>query len=290
MLSTRSLALLLAALALLIAPTAWLRSAPSEGPLRVARTYLRAVHARDFDQAYRHISTPDRNARDRASYLRAQTSFHGFALQLSRTIAAYGSIDLRARNDDTELTLAYRLPSLEDLGPLAHHWNGERLNALPMAEQSAILRQVEVRRRSGKLVMIEGQETIRLVKEPADWKVFLNWQQSLRVRLRAASTSKDIETRFAQNEVFVRGDEPFQVNLILRNTGTRAQQVTVLHEVEPRELGDELAMIECGLSRPVTLAPGSEREFAMAYLLDANTRHRRKEIVLSYRLQTRPAS
>lgn len=289
MLSTRSLALLLAALALLIAPTAWLRLAPSDGSLHVARAYLRAVHARDFDRAYRHVSTPDRNARDRASYLRAQAGFHGFALQLSRAIAAYGSIDLRARRDDTELTLAYRLPSLEDLSPLAHHWDNERLNALPLAEQREILRQVEARWRGGKLVMIEGQETIRLVKEPADWKVFLNWQQSLRVQLRAASSSTDIAARFAQSELFVTGDEPFQVNLILRNTGTSAQQVTLLHQIEPQELSDELAMIECGLSRPVTLAAGSEREFAMAYLLAANSRHSRREVALTYVLQTRRA-
>lgn len=289
MLSTRSLALVLAALALLVAPAAWLQFAPSDGSLRVARAYLRAVHARDFDQAYRHISTPDQKARDRASYLRAQTGFYGFALRLSRTIAAYGSIDLRARHDETELTLAYRLPSLEDLSPLAHHWDGEKLNALPLAEQHEILRQVETRQRSGKLVMIEGQETLRLVKEPADWKVFLNWQQSSKVTLRAASTSTDIEARFAQSEIFVSGDEPFQVNLILRNTGRSTQQVTLRHQIEPPELSDELAMIECGLSRPVTLAAGSEREFTMAYLLADNARHNRQAVALIYVLQTRQA-
>lgn len=286
MLSTRSLALLLAALALLIAPAIWLQLAPHDDSLHVARAYLRAVHARDFDRAYRHVSTHDRNVRDRASYLRGQTGFHGVALQLSRAVAAYGSIDLRARRDDTELTVAYRLPSLEDLSPLARHWDNEKLNALTSAERREILRQVEARWRSGKLVMIEGQETIRLVKEPADWKVFLNWQQSLKVKLRAASSSADIEARFAQSELFVTGDEPFQVNLTLRNTGATAQQVTLLHQIEPQELSDELAMIECGLSRPVTLAAGSEREFAMAYLLAANSRDSRREVALIYVLQT----
>ncbi|MBM4260246.1 MAG: hypothetical protein FJ145_02275 [Deltaproteobacteria bacterium] len=291
--SSRSIGLALAAVALLVAPALWLWSisapAPGSAPLQVVRAYLRALQARDFHQAYRHISTLDRQARDEASYLRAQESNRGFALRLARKAASYGSVHLRRYTVDAaglaEIGVAYRFPSLDELTPL-YRSDAARLNQLSRHEQGEIFQQLENRQREGKLISVEGQENLRLTKDPTGWKIVLGWAQGLPVKLSVITDSKEIEGRLAQSEIVVSGEEPFQVYLTLRNHGTRAQRATLLHRVEPPSLGEELAMIECGLSRPVTLAPKSEREFAMAYLLGANARQSAKALELSYRIET----
>lgn len=292
MLSLRSMVLTVTAVALLVGPTAYLRRGlllrTGDAPIHSARAYLRALYARDFQSAYRHISSVDRRVRDEASYVKTQAGYTGFAAQVARKLAGYGDIRLLKRateSDRPRIEIAYSFPAPEDLAPLVLNWDEEKLNALAAPERRRLLDGLQQRHRDGQLVMVQGRESLDLIKEGNDWKIFFDWASGMKVRLSAATPNAAIDVRFARKEIVVVADEPFQVNLTLKNNSNGVLRLTVAHRIEPKQLADHLAMIECGLSRPVTLDPGSEREFAMAYLLSDAARHSAKELELTYLLQ-----
>ena len=292
MISLRSTVLTVTAVALLVGPTAYVSrgSAPGAGdaPIRLARAYLRALYARDFQSAYRHISSADQRVNDKANYVASQAGYSGFAAQVARKLAGYGDIRLlkqATESDRPRIEIAYSFPAPEDLAPLVLNWDEEKLNALSAPERRRLLDGLQQRHRDGKLVMVQGRESLDLIKEGNGWKIFFDWASGLKVRLSAVAPNAAIYIRFARKEIVVVTDEPFQVNLTLKNNSNDVLRLTVAHRIAPNSLADHLAMIECGLSRPVTLDPGSEREFAMAYLLSDAARHGTKELELTYLLQ-----
>lgn len=291
MLSLRSLIVALIALALLAAPMVYLVTRPAPAPhhaaLAVTRAYLRATYARDFAAAYRFISSADRQARNKSSFVSSQAGYSGFTAQLARQLAEYGEISL-VRMEQTEpprIEVAYSFPAPEDLAALVLNWDEEKLNALSLLERRQISDELTRRQRTGKLILMQGRESFDLVKEGSRWKLFFDWSNGLKVTFKTASPEASIELRLAQQEIILTSDDPFQVNLTISNHGTQAKRFTVIHQVEPAAIAGQMEMIECGLSRPVTLPPGSEREFTMAYLLSQQARHSTKAIVVTYLLQ-----
>ena len=294
MFGLRFTALLVIAAAILTAPAFYLgkrsQKSSDRAPLAIATAYLHALYARDLHAAYGYLSAADKSAQAEDGYVKSQPVNRGFGLRLARRLAAYGEVRALSRSDGSSrarIELAYNYPAQEDLAGIVYNWDMPRLNALTAREQEEILKTLAARQRSGKLIMVKGRETFDLVKEPDGWKVFLNWASGVKVHLAASPSSGVIETRFAQREMIVNSDAPFQVNLVLRNTGAKRAEIAIVHKIEPKRFTDDLMMIECGLSQPVTLEPGAEREFTMAYLLSEGARSTVKEIKLSYILRPR---
>ena len=50
----------------------------------------------------------------------------------------------------------------------------------------------------------------------------------------------------------------------------------------PPAIADNLQLVECGLLTPTTLDPQQEKEFAMAYLLEATAGKTHRDIKLTY--------
>ena len=67
--------------------------------------------------------------------------------------------------------------------------------------------------------------------------------------------------------MIARNDELFLVNLAIKNRSSRTVTFTVRQLVNPKAIGDDLELVECGLLAPVTLQAGSTEAFSMAYLL-----------------------
>ena len=286
------MALTLTAVVLLVTPVIYLSmnaaQPPGDAGLRTVRAYLRAVYARDFTSSYRYISSPDRRVRDQASYVKSQANYTGFAAQVARQLAGYGDIRILKQTNEADrphIEIAYRFPAPEDLAPLVLNWDEEKLNGLSLAERRRLLDALQQRQRDRKLVMVQGQEGFDLIKEDNAWRIFFDWAGGLKVKLSAIPPAATIDVRFTQQEIVVTSDEPFQVNLIVKNRGKRALTFVVAHQVDPNNIIGQLEMIECGLSGPVTLDSGSEREFTMAYLLSSEVRHSIKEIALTYRFR-----
>ncbi|HEX2229399.1 MAG TPA: cytochrome c oxidase assembly protein [Candidatus Binatia bacterium] len=270
-------ALFAVALVFLLLPAAavkFLRSGTSsETALGAARSYLKALHTRDYREAYNLISAADRLMLDQPSYLQGQIERRGFAMELARQLAAdmeIRVIEIETQKDRARLTVEYKVPADDELSSLLYSWDEAKLNALSRAEQQRIINLLDSMRKSRDLITTGGRETLNLVREGRDWKIFLNWAAAVKVSF-AASVPRDnaIQVEVLRRTVFASPDEPFQTGLKLRNPGQHPFIARITHRVEPTEFSDRLAMIACGFLRPLTLNPGEEREVSSAYLLDS---------------------
>jgi hypothetical protein len=259
--------------------------------LETVRSYFKLTYARDFTSAYPYFSLSDRRTWDEASYLESQNPYRGFALIVAKRLAEFievWPIEETQLNDRLQIKVGYRVPAPENLAALLFDWNQEKLNALSRERNDQLLQDLEVRYKRGKLLSIQGQETVLLVKEENRWKIFLDWASGTKVHLRAnLPTSGDLKVQFAQKEIIAKQDDLFLVNLMVKNQSGRVITITVGHTVDPSAAADHLELVECGLLAPVTLQPQSEQEFSMAYLLDAAARQDYREIFLNYDFKLR---
>jgi hypothetical protein len=272
----RKICLILTALAVLPSPAAfWLADHPPvyAKPLHVAKAYFRASYARNFDAAYGHISSLDRQVGNQADYVQAQKSVGGFARRLAKIFA--DQIEFRVAAHEisahrARLTLDYKVPAADELSSLLYNWDQDKLNALSRAEQQRIIGALEKMKKAGNMINIEGRETFNLIKEDDRWKVFLDWASGIKVSFDAALPSDSlVEVEVLKRELFASVDEPFQTNLKFWNRGQHEVLARIDHLIEPREFAGRIAMIACGFLRPLTLYPGEVREVSSAYLLDS---------------------
>ena len=253
--------------------------------------YLRATYARNFSQAYDHVSAADRQARRRENFVNSQGAYRGFTLEVAKQLAGFmeiWTIDRQARDGRLVLKVGYRVPAPAELNELLLNWEEDRLNALPTAQQKAIIAALDGRKQAGKLLTIEGQETLELIEEPDGWRIFLDWAAGTRVRLHSQlSGIKELQVRFATAEVFAKSDELFLVNVKIKNPTAHAVTFTVGHRLEPASIADDLQLVECGLLTPTTLEANQEKEFAMAYLLGSSSTQHHREVKLTYEFKPR---
>jgi hypothetical protein len=246
-------------------------AAPRSAPVDVVKAYLQAIHARDFDAAYPYISSADRRVRDKQSYLRSQQSLSGFALQLASRLSADMEVWLikeRSGPNRALVEIGYRLPSGDEIAGQLLDWNSDKLNALSAKEQSAIVEALGKSKKSGKMITVEGRETFDLVLEKQGWKIFEDWRSRQRVLFQSAQPKPaTLEVKFLRNDMLVKGEEPFQVDLEVINQTHREVWVTVKHSFAPRRIEKNIDMIVCGSLVPFRLGPRETREISSAYIL-----------------------
>jgi hypothetical protein len=209
-------------------------------------------------------------------------------LEVARKLAGFLEAAAIAQTESGErraLKLSYRLPAPAELNGLLLDWDQEKLNALPAERQRQIVREIDALGKNHKLVMIDGQEELELVRDGGAWKIFLNWAAAIQVRLQAHLDNAPLQVQFAQTEVFTKDDELFLVNLTIKNLSPQPLTFSVSHEIDPATMADDLELVECGLLTPVTLAAGQSREYAMAYLLAPRSGPKPREFMLSYRFK-----
>ncbi len=260
--------------------------AKTNAPGAVIQSYLKATYARDYRAAYGHLSTADRSVRDEKSYVQGQEEFTGFTARLAVTLANFMDLKLTEEISDgarKKIKVEYSVPATEDVSSLVWDWNAEKLNSLSTGEQTLLLEALAARTRMGNLTRIQGHETFELIREGNAWKIFQDWADGTKVKVHTAMAGiSDVEIRLLQNEIITRGEEPFQVNLKIKNHGRQRVVLAMRHLIEPLQAADYLEMIDCGLGRAVVLQPGSQQEFSMAYLLDPSVRKNFRDLALTY--------
>jgi len=262
------------------------RGTESNRPLATVDSYLRATYARDFGQVYDYLSSADQQMRSRQNFVNGEGAYSNFTLEVARQIAGFMKIWLIARQESAGrlvIKVGYQVPAPSELNNLLLNWDQDRLNNLSKEKQKDLLAELDARHKNGKLLSIEGQETVELIKEADAWKVFLNWAAGTRVVLQSKVSNGDkLAIRFATTEVIAKNDELFLVNVKIRNPGPHAVTFTVSHLLEPPEVADDLQLVECGLLTPTTLEADQEKEFAMAYQLNTSVGQNHREIKLTY--------
>lgn len=250
------------------------------------RAYFSAVYARDFRTAYPLLAAADRQIRDEARYVASQGQYDGFTLEVSRKLAGFMKVWLIEQKESggrLVIKVGYRVPAPAELNDLLLNWDQDRLNGLSTEKQKELLAEIDARNKAGKILNIEGQETIDLVEGPQGWKIFLDWAAGTRVLLQSKeSDGNKLEVRFATSEVIAKSDELFLVNVKIKNPNAQSVTFTVRHLLEPPSIADNLQLVECGLLTPITLEPRQEKEFAMAYLLNTSAGQSHREVRLTY--------
>ena len=261
---------------------------PQMKPIDVVKNYLKARYARDYQNAYRYISSQDQLVWNEKSYASQSESFVGFALELARNLAESMEVwvmEKQVGSDRVHYKIGYRVPTADELSSLLFDWDPDKLNALSRSRQAQLLESLGELKKDGKMIMIEGQETVDLVSDEGGWKVFLDWASGIRVSLKVDSASSgEVEARFVQNELIVKMDEPFQIDLKIKNRRRQPVVARIVHRIEPREIENHLDMIACGALRPLVLEPGDLEQISSAYLIKDGIRAGEK-IDITYKLK-----
>lgn len=281
--------LLAVAMLLLVLPAAFLlktgRRSPANEP-RVLVIYLKALYARDFRQAYRLISSQDRELKSEDVYVKEQGEFTGFTAQAAQKLSGWiraRSVAQRLEGDRMRITLDLTLPDASAIGPLLFDWDEDRLNKLPPNEQRKLLATLEQIKRDGKLKMIHGSQEFALVKEGTSWKVFLDWAAGVRVTFDAVvPQGKGVEAEPTVRETVVHPGDLFTVDFLVKNRTARDLVARINHHIEPRDLAEHLDLVECALLFPVRVPPHKEQTYTSKYLLRGDLPEGAKEIKVSY--------
>jgi hypothetical protein len=266
---------------------------PQVEPIDVVKAYLKANYARDYQNAYRYISSQDQLVWNEKSYASQSEGFTGFALELAQTLAASMEIwviEKQLSSDRTHYKIGYRVPTADELSALLFDWDPDKLNALSRPRQEQLLETLGKMKKDGKMIMIEGQETIDLVADEGGWKVFLDWASGIRITLKADSApSTEVEARFVPNELIVKKDEPFQIDLKIKNRSKRPIVARIVHHIEPRDMESHIDMIACGALGSLALQPGDVQQISSAYLMrDGIQAGEKIDITYEFKLESLP--
>jgi hypothetical protein len=259
----------------------------SREPEALIRAYLQALYARDFTVAYRYVSSQDQRARSLDDYLRAQGPLSGFALQVARSIAAMTQIEILTSDGAAtrrRITVRYTIPDPEKIAPLVHHWNGYQLNSLSGPQRQQLTQNIDALQRRNAFPMTTGEETITLIKEGDEWRVFLDWGRGTAVSFRAllGGLAGILKVDIMPAQLTSRPGATFDVILKISNYAQEPSAVRIAHMVQPQALASYLEIIQCGFLLPLRLEPGVEREYSGSYLLSGKLPASVKELRLDF--------
>ena len=242
-------------------------------PEQVALEYGRALYASDADALWRLISEEDHRAKDQETFRRQQRDFRGFTRDAVRELARYIDaipVKTSVTGDRASVTLHFRLPDANapEILALAHDWNEDRLEALATTERERILSRVVALHRERKLPIVEGDETIDLVRDAGGWKVALHWADGVRLRFVAAiEPGVPLDVSVTPAQASLSPGERLRVTVRATNRSDHEITTRVGHRIQPESQSKHLALLLCPLFVPVTLAGGETREFSSEYLL-----------------------
>jgi hypothetical protein len=279
-----------AVIALLTVPAFYLHTADrtplDDDPLRLLDAYLRASYARDYKEAYRHISALDRKLKNEAMYVRERGAFSGFTLEIAKRLAEsiqITPIDRQITSDKANLKAKLRVPDASRVSDIVMDWNFEQLNSLPASQQKAILDKIEKLKGDRTLPMVEGEEDFQLVKEDGRWRMFLDWASGVRIMFKASLPSgAPVEANVVQTDVITKPGELFNISLQIRNRGQEEVLARIGHLIQPKDMTDYLDLVECGFLLPVRIKPGATEEFSSTYLLRGGLPENVRQLAVTY--------
>ena len=265
-------------------------------PEDVAREYVRSLYANDSEGLWRLISTDDRRVKNEATFRRQQRDFHGFARDALRQLADYMTatpVKVSIAGDRATVTLRFQLldANAPEILGLLHDWDEDRLSKLTPADRRRIATRLEELLRKGRLPIIEGDQTIELVREAGGWKVFRNWAGGVLVTFSATVDSGlPLDVTVSPSSIALAPGERVRVSIRARNIGGREVMTRVKHRIEPQADANHLALLQCPVLLPTRLGPGAAQEYESEYLLLADVPTGVKAFKVNYRFPAAEAS
>ena len=274
---------------LLLTPSAFLLKVERRAPAneqQILEKYLKALYARDFRQAYRLISSQDRELKTEEVYAKEQGAFTGFTAEVAQKLSNWievRPVEQQTQGDRLHVKVNLNLPDANAVAPVLFDWDEEQLNKLPRNKQKQLLGSLEALKRRGDLKMIHGSEDFVLVKEGTGWKVFLDWAAGVRVTFDAlVPQGEAVEAQPTMPETTVHPGDLFTVDFRVKNRTAKDLVARIAHHVEPKTLADHLDLVECALLFPVRIPPHQEQTYTSRYMLSGNLPEGAKEIKVTY--------
>lgn len=272
----KGLIVILASFALLALPGIYLLTVQTrshgDDPIKVVKNYLKAVYAQDHRTAYQWISDKDRKYKSEVDYLRENPPFPGVALELTRNLAdmiEWSKIQTEIEEDKATVRFKVKLPnaSAPEIQKLFFEFDAARLAHLTEKEKEAIEEKLRLMKKQGTLPKIEGEDSLKLVKEQGSWRVLADWAQAIPVKF-SAEVKEGLawEFRPVQETVLAKPGETLQAVYKVKNLSNRPLTAKARHRDDPKDLADKyLEVIQCFCFIQQTLAPGEEKELPLVF-------------------------
>ncbi len=238
-----------------------------ESPDAVARRYLEAVYASDYQSSYALIAAADRALKDEAAYVRENGGpVPPFGAEITRRLAAsirYGRSDVAVTDDRATVRLGVQLP--DGTAIMERLLKGEPAEDLTPEEQAAIRATLTAMEQAG-LPLVEGEERFDLVREAAGWRIGMHWAEAVLVHF-SGEVRGDLPWDFVPVQAVIRATpgETVQTAYRVRNRGDRPVTAKAMHVVTPRDRQDFLEIIQCFCFIQQTLRPGEEKELPLSF-------------------------
>ncbi len=276
-----------ACLAVVVLASACGREIPPE---TVAVEYARALYARDLPRAYRLLSAQDRERKTEAAFVAEGDAPTGNALGLARHLASFIEIvsaEKKITGGRAELQLRLPNANAPEVAGVARDWDVAALNALSETEAERIRTGLDHLHRSGRLPMLEGDETFELVREPSGRRLVLLRAGTIPVRFRTRSPEElPVRVTPAEQDLVVKPGEPFQMRVSLTNQSGQQLSMRVSHEIEPKVAASSVVFVQCPLLLPVQLPPGDTREYSSTMMIAAGAPDRMEGVQVTFRFRS----
>lgn len=240
--------------------------------LSVVRAYLTAIYARDYGEAYRWLSSADRQLKSQADYEQDTEPFTGATLALTKRLAQEIVIHEPVIERDGERARVQALLTLpngsaEEISDLL--LADEGFAEAPMDELGERAAKLEALIKSGNLPTVQVRETWELIRDPDGWHIFLDWASGVRIQF-ATQVPKGlpVTANFDRAEVLTPRGEAVQLRLLVRNDGQQAVRLKVIHRVEPAAMETRLDLVQCGYLFARDVAAGAVDLSPVLYFVD----------------------
>jgi hypothetical protein len=240
--------------------------------LATVRAYVVAVYARDYAAAYGWISAADRRLKSQADYEQDNEPFTGATLTLAQRLAQAivirdAAVERLGERATVRAQLSLPNGNAEEVSALL--LSGDGFAEAPRHELGERLTKLEALIASGKLPMIEVQETWELVRDPEGWRIFLDWASGVRLRFNTqVPRGLEVSATLDRAEVLTPRGETVQLRLAVHNQSAQSLRLKVIHRVEPAAVEKELDLIQCGFLFPQEVAAGEVHAAPMVYFVD----------------------
>lgn len=261
----------------------------SSSPGHVMKAYLKAVYAQDYRDAYQRISQKDRKYKSEAEYMRENQPFSGRALELTRKLAdviEWSEIQSEIHGNEALVRFKMKLPNANapELQKVFFEFDARRLARLTEKEERAIEKKLMLMEKRGELPQIEGEDSLKLIREQGGWRVLAEWSQAIPVKFNAeVKEGLAWEFRPIQETVLAKPGETLQAVYKVKNLSSRPLTAKARHQDEPKDLADKyLEVIQCFCFIQQTLAPGEEKELPLVFRVGWNVSKEVKEFRIKY--------
>lgn len=259
------------ALVLALVPAVW---SAERTPDDTVRRYIQAVYSRNFAEAFPLISDADKEYKSQDEYLNENVSFSGVAQDLTSQLASYITVEnarTEVNGDWATVILTLKLPDGNDakLRRLLLEFDEERLEALPESARDQIAESLAGMHERGELPVIAGEERFELLKEKDEWKLYLNWGGTVRVRF-VGEVKHDLPWEFQpmQAEVRATPGETLRATFRAKNLSDTPVSGKARHIILPTD--EYLELIQCFCFIRQTLEPGEEVEMPVFFRVKWN--------------------